>query len=170
MQPILSNVVPFLLALVLLTYGALLLLSPSRFLQVGSRIGKVMGMSPPEIQLKPGPNLDWRLLGMICIVMGLVSLSDGLSYVSRTASTPAMPRPPAFPIPSWGPTWPSLVFGMLLLSVGAVVLWQPMLLNKWFQWQGHRILRDPNPGQGTFITRVFAILFLLTGFWLLWNK
>jgi hypothetical protein len=58
----------------LLVFGVLILVSPARYLEFGKQVGKLFGMDPSIVQLKPGANWDWRIMGSILALVGVFLL------------------------------------------------------------------------------------------------
>jgi len=54
--------------------GILLALSPRQFVRFGERCGSLIGLKPSDVEWKQGPALNWRLIGVYLICIGLFFL------------------------------------------------------------------------------------------------
>ena len=61
-------------SLLVLCLGILFAFSPRRFVRFGEWWGSLVGLKPSNVEWKQGPALNWRLIGVYLICIGLLFL------------------------------------------------------------------------------------------------
>jgi len=149
--------------------GALMVAAPTRLIDIGQKLGRLLGVEVVNLEWQARGTVQWRIAGVIAMVLALLmGTSAAVHLISGTGAS--APYASAKPV---GTNWPALVIGVLAAGIGSLLLWRPGSVLAWFDARAGFRTTSPPAGRGQqLLARAVGMFFLLGSFstLLLWFK
>jgi hypothetical protein len=155
-----------------LVLGLFILISPSKFRELGDRLGRADRFSTRNPDWKPGLELQWRLMGAAVAggaILMLAPVIRAALFHHKAIKPVVTANPPQQP----GPDWYSLGMSIVIVLVGAYTHLWPEKVARWAATtMPHRKFSNETVQRGLWPIRIGGAVMGLAGIWALlaWLK